>query len=85
MVSIMSKTGQQIRERDALESVCRYGSFSINRQDGLWSAYQSLKRRGVITIEPMGAGRWHVRLAGALRNAFLNGEDMTQYAQGETP
>lgn len=79
----MRMTGQQIRERDALESACRYGSFTIARQDGLWSGYQALRRQGKVTIDPIGSGRWMVRLAGDLRRAYLNGEDMEPYARGE--
>lgn len=73
-------TTAQVQRRDALESACRYGSYSIVRLDGLWTGYQALKREGKVTLTSVGRGRWLVELAGNLRKAYLDGEDMTPYA-----
>lgn len=78
-------TTAQIKRRDALESACRYGSYSIGRTDGLWTGYQALKSEGKVTLTAVGGGRWLVKLAGALRRAYLDGEDMAPYASEATP
>ena len=72
-----------IKRRDALEAVCRYGSHSIERRCGLWSGYQALRREGKVTLTAIGGSRWQVQLVGTLRKAYLDGEDMTPYARGE--
>lgn len=77
-------TGDQIRRRDALEAVCRFGSHTIERRCALWTGYQALKREGKVSITSIGGGRWHIQLKGDLHKAYLAGEDMTPYARGES-
>jgi hypothetical protein len=80
---IMGLTEQQVRQRDAIEEACRYGSLTLTRKERLWSAYQLLKKQGKVTFHAIGDGRWNVRLAGALWAAFIDGEDMAPYAAAE--
>lgn len=74
-------TPAQVKRRDALEAVCRYGNHTIERKGGLWTGYQALAREGKISIARHSGGYW-AHLQGDLRRAFLDGEDMTQYASG---
>lgn len=77
-------TAAQVARRNALETVCHYGSHSIVRRTcGLWGGYQALKREGLITLSPAGHGKWFVQLVGKLHDAYLAGEDMTPFARGE--